>query len=226
MGENKMVELIALVAPILVFAATVGTWIVSRRKNAADAQKILEERKEIAVRASESAIEAVLLTIDPLKQSLREVQARVTELEVINARLETENAQVTKELAQLKQLVHGAVNSLRLYNVVRNVSDAVLIEDPDRRVALANKAFTMLFDIPTEPETLVGKDCHAVAQILAPHVGDITPFQARVNALIEEWEDVYNEPITLTDGTKLERTFLALTHGSGKKEAAWIYRRK
>ncbi len=117
-----------------------------------------------------------------------------------------------------------SVDSGRLVALVEHLSEGVLMETADRRVAHINQAFCDLFLIPAPPEALLGGDCVEAARSLGPLLGDVDPFLARVDELIDAWATVVGEHIPLTDGRLLERDFLPVTHSDGTREVAWVYR--
>lgn len=118
----------------------------------------------------------------------------------------------------------ASADSGRLVALVEHLSEGVLMETADRRVAHINQAFCDLFAIPAPPEVLLGGDCVEAARSLAPLLGDVEPFLAHVDDLIAAWATVVGERIPLTDGRLLERDFLPVTHPDGTREVAWVYR--
>ena len=82
-----------------------------------------------------------------------------------------------------------SVDSGRLVALVEHLSEGVLMETADRRAAHINQAFCDLFLIPAPPEALLGGDCVEAARSLGPP-GDVDPFLARVDELIDAWATV------------------------------------
>ena len=116
------------------------------------------------------------------------------------------------------------VERARLAALVGDLNDAVLMETPDRKVALTNQAFCDMFLVPAPPQALVGGDCVEAARSMGPLLGDVDVFLRRVDELITDWRTVTGERVQLTDGRLLERDFLPVTHADGTREIAWVYR--
>lgn len=116
------------------------------------------------------------------------------------------------------------VERVRLAALVGDLNDAVLMETPDRKVALTNQAFCDMFRVPAPPQALVGGDCVEAALSMGPLLGDVDAFLRRVDELISDWRTVTGERVQLTDGRLLERDFLPVTHADGTREIAWVYR--
>ncbi len=116
------------------------------------------------------------------------------------------------------------VERVRLAALVGDLNDAVLMETPDRKVALTNQAFCDMFLVPAPPQALVGGDCVEAARSMGPLLGDVDRFLERVDELIAEWRTATGERVHLTDGRLLERDFLPVTHADGTREIAWVYR--
>lgn len=120
--------------------------------------------------------------------------------------------------------VDPVIERVRLAALVGNLNDAVLMETPQRKVALTNQAFCDMFLVPAPPEALVGGDCVEAARSMAPLLGDVDAFLSHVDGLIADWRTVTGERVLLTDGRLLERDFLPVTHPDGTREIAWVYR--
>ncbi|WP_124749006.1 PAS domain-containing protein, partial [Alteromonas facilis] len=48
---------------------------------------------------------------------------------------------------------------LRYKALIKNLNDAVLVEDEHRKIIITNQAFCDLFNVPAPPESLLGADC-------------------------------------------------------------------
>jgi two-component system, sensor histidine kinase and response regulator len=112
----------------------------------------------------------------------------------------------------------------RLSLIVEHFPIAVLLETVDRKVSQTNQAFCDMFGIPAPPGALVGADCEEAAFQLAPLLGDLDAFLARVHELLDAREPVVGDRVELTDGRVLERDFLMIPVDETRGEAAWIYR--
>jgi len=205
---------------------------LDKLKATAEAEKIVSEtdklREEVSVMHAElekTRIHISTETISDLRQELTAIRVEVKELREANRTLTRENDRLTTEVQSLTRIVAEAVGGLRLQRVLENVSDAVLIESPARQVAQVNPAFCELFGIPTPARELQGEDCAKSIYEQAFSLTETPGFIAGVSQRVADWVDVYDERIAINDSTPVYRTFLALTHSDGSREAAWIYRR-
>lgn len=225
------------IGAILVFALGIISLIAARQIKRAEALKLKGEQTLLSVDAANTALTSVVSALKPLKEevsSLHEevgllrksntdLQFEVSELKKENKNLLTENKKLSAAISKLRVLIQQAANGTRLFSMVEYTSDGVLIEDPNRRVSLVNKTFCDMFDIPVEPEDLIGLDCTQAAYNLTT-IDDIDAFVLSIDGLIAEWVPVTDEPIKLSDGTILYRSFIPLDHLDGTREIAWIYK--
>jgi PAS domain S-box-containing protein len=112
----------------------------------------------------------------------------------------------------------------RLVALVAGLPYGILVESPERTVALANGEFCRLFDTAQLPDQLTGADCGQVTAALAPQVSDPAAFLARVAQLLAAGADVRGEELALRDGRTLERDFVTVDLGTDGRETLWVYR--
>lgn len=230
-------QIFILIGAVLGFIVSIVTIYANRKKLFADTEKVKAETQVTSVAASNTALEAVISALSPLREEVQELREEVvslrrantnltfevSELQKENRKLLQENKKLGASIAKLRILIQQAANGTRLFNLIHHTSDAVLIEDPNRKVSLVNQNFCDMFDIPVEPEDMVGLDCVQSAYKLTV-IDDIDLFLARVDELIAEWKVCSDEPLTLSDGTLVYRSFIPLDHLDGTREIAWIYK--
>jgi len=98
----------------------------------------------------------------------------------------------------------------------------VLAEDSDRNVLRVNERLLELFEIPVEPEDVVGADCEAFARDVSDRFADPEQFVSRIESLVEAREPVWNDELLLEDGCAFERNYrpIELPDGQGH---LWVY---
>ena len=113
-----------------------------------------------------------------------------------------------------------------LPSFLRDLPIGVLLEDTDREIVAVNPTLCDVLDAPVEPSDLIGRDCTRTAEELKDRFADPDQFVARIEAILERREPVYDERLRLADGRTLERTYVPCTvselpDGRGN---LWLYR--
>lgn len=98
--------------------------------------------------------------------------------------------------------------------------EALLVETPDRHIALTNAAFHSLFGIPVPPAALRGVDCAVAATGSAQLFADPVAFGARIDQILASRAPVHGERLAMADGRTVSRDFLPLANGG----IMWVYR--
>jgi len=112
----------------------------------------------------------------------------------------------------------------QLRTLLEHFPGAVLFEDPERRVVLANHRFTELFRIPQTPDELVGADCRSAAQAVKALFNDPEGFVDGIEQRVSNQTPVQGEPLTMTDDSVLERDYIPIPSNSGLLGHLWLYR--
>jgi PAS domain S-box-containing protein len=110
----------------------------------------------------------------------------------------------------------------RLAAVVQSFEAAVLLEDRDRRIVLANEAFCRLFGIEN-PDTAAGEDGRAAAVRWSAAIDDPRAFLERIEQLELARERCIGETIRLIDGRVFERDYVPIAVEAGQGHL-WTYR--
>ncbi|MDH3226262.1 MAG: PAS domain S-box protein [Thermoleophilia bacterium] len=114
--------------------------------------------------------------------------------------------------------------SARLEALIANLGSGILVEDLERRVALANRELCETFGIPKPPEELVGLDCEAAATEVAALFEDPDGFLARIVEILRAGETVRGEELRMRDGRVFERDFVVAESNGEVLGRLWIYR--
>lgn len=128
---------------------------------------------------------------------------------------------ITKELeAELK--LKESEN--RLSTLIKNLEMAVLLEDENRNIALTNKRFCEMFDIPAKPEDMIGADCTNAAEETKGYFKNPDQFTERIAEILKNKETVLSDELEMVDGRILERDYVPVVNDGVYKGHLWSYR--
>jgi two-component system, sensor histidine kinase len=111
----------------------------------------------------------------------------------------------------------------RLSTLILNMQTAILLEDPHRRVILANMSFCAMFAFPMHYENLIGRDAAGVMAKVAQFAKDPEGFMERVEELISSPQLGPEELLELADGRVLERYFVPIEQNGTHMGHLWKY---
>ncbi len=126
--------------------------------------------------------------------------------------------------AVARDITENKVSETRLRNLISTLQSGVLLEDENRKIALANETFCELFGIPVSAEELEGEDCTDSAEqnkILFKHESG---FVDRINEILEAREQVFNDELELKDGRIFERDYIPIFIDNHYSGHLWNYR--
>jgi len=167
-----------------------------------------DSRRESPFEARElQQLDAVLVK---LEQALRGGRSHQQLEEEVERRVRTEEA-LRRSRSQLSALV-------------QNLQDAVLLENEERELLLANQAFCDLFEIPKPPEALSGADCVAAADTAKDLFSDPSVLTDRVEVILDAGEPVLAETLHMNDGRIVERDYVPVDFGDETTGHLWKYR--
>jgi PAS domain S-box-containing protein len=112
----------------------------------------------------------------------------------------------------------------RLSTLIQNLEHAVLLEDQNRKIVLTNKKFCTFFQIPLEPEQMVGFDCSTAAQDSMHLFSEPDNFVKRIDQILKNKERAVGDELLLKDGSILERDFIPITEGDKYIGHLWAYK--
>ena len=108
--------------------------------------------------------------------------------------------------------------------IFSNIQEAVVMEDSNRAVKWANKAFTDIFAPGVPPEALVGGDCDQAAIAAAPMFTDPEAWLERTRAIVAAKERVLHEEWECADGRWFDRDYFPRVVDGKVLEHMWVYR--
>ena len=111
----------------------------------------------------------------------------------------------------------------RISSLVLNLQTGVLLEDETRHIALCNKMFCDLFQIPVPPESLIGLDCSNAAEQSKSLFKDPEGFVIGITELLINKNTKLSEHLEMADGRILERDYIPIFVLGVYKGHLWKY---
>lgn len=112
----------------------------------------------------------------------------------------------------------------RMSSLITNLQAGILLENENRTIGLINKRFCDLFNIPLNPEQLIGSDCSQAAEQSKYLFKDPDFFVTRINEILCNRKLVINDLLELKDGCYYERDFVPIWNKEKYEGHLWIYR--
>lgn len=134
----------------------------------------------------------------------------------------------TNEIKELLIRVNKQKNVLkesesRVSSLVLNLQTGILLEDQNRHIVLCNKMFCDLFQIPVNPDSLIGTDCSNAAEETKAMFKDPEAFVKRIAYILEKRKMVLSEKVELADGRVFERDYMPIFVFDEYKGHLWKY---
>ncbi len=114
--------------------------------------------------------------------------------------------------------------SIRLSTLIKNLRSGILVEDQYRNIALINQAFCDLFNIPVEPEFLLGMNCSNSAEETKNMFTNPQQFIERIDEILSDKSPVISEILELVDGRTFERDYIPIFMEDKFLGNLWEYR--
>ena len=108
--------------------------------------------------------------------------------------------------------------------VFSRLQEAVLIEDPHRKIKLVNEAFCKLFTLDLTPEMLIGFDCDEASQAASKLFVKSDEWLQKTREIVAAGHAVTDDEWEMKDGSWISRDFLIREAGGEVLEHIWIYR--
>lgn len=118
---------------------------------------------------------------------------------------------------QLRELSH------RLSTLITNMNSGILLEDSQRNILLINQKFCDMFQIPAEPELMIGADCSESAEQVKHLFKDSERFIKSTEKCLKDQRAVIGEVFEMVDGSFLERDFIPLHLDDNYVGHMWQY---
>ncbi|MFI1773296.1 PAS domain-containing sensor histidine kinase [Thalassobellus citreus] len=132
---------------------------------------------------------------------------------------------IVRDITKAKQAEDMLIESeKRLSTLILNLDSAVLLEDENRKIALTNKKFCEIFNIPISPELMVGQDCTNAAELSKNMFVDPENFVLKIEEVLSKREVVLGDELKMVDGKILERDYIPIFRNNQYKGHLWSYR--
>lgn len=114
--------------------------------------------------------------------------------------------------------------SLRLATLISNLNSGILLENQYREILVTNQEFCDLFEIPAQPEQLVGVDCFDSAEQSKHLVKNPEEFVNEIDQLVFDKKVRTNQEIVFKNGKVYERDFIPIFLENNYLGHLWEYR--
>jgi PAS domain S-box-containing protein len=112
----------------------------------------------------------------------------------------------------------------RMSALIVNLDIAVLLEDENSKIVLANSKFCEIFKIPMSPDFLKGQDCSNAAEESKNLFLNPDGFITRISEILQNKKQVIGDELTMKNGVILERDFTPILKKNEYKGHLWTYR--
>ena len=130
-----------------------------------------------------------------------------------------------KDISESKQAEAALLTTTaRLSTLIINLQTAILVEDENRRIVLANSSFCDMFAIAASPEQLVGRDCSRVLNESSILFGEPQKYVDRVQEILTQRQTVLRDQLATSDGRFVERDYIPLFVHDNYLGHLWSYR--
>ena len=115
------------------------------------------------------------------------------------------------------------INLGRLEYLTTNLGKGIIVEDEFRKIVLANRQFSNLFQVPFEVEDILGLNFLDLVKKLIPVVDKNYEIHEKISIIAEKREPLYEERIYLNDGRILEMDYFPVYLHNKFKGQLWTY---
>lgn len=109
-----------------------------------------------------------------------------------------------------QQSVDQSALQTRFSKIISSLQEAVLVENENREIILANQAFCDMFGYDASPETLVGMDCSDGAEQAKGFFKAPNEFVERIDFILKERKIIIGDELEMVNGVFLERDYVPI----------------
>lgn len=113
--------------------------------------------------------------------------------------------------------------SSRMSSLISNLQNGILLESADQKIEFVNDHFCKMFNIPLNPEEMVGLDCSTMAEQSKHLFENPEVFAEKINKIIKDKELVLAEQLRLVNGAIFERSFIPIWNDGNYEGHLWVY---
>jgi PAS domain S-box-containing protein len=115
--------------------------------------------------------------------------------------------------------------NLRFRSLISNMQAGVLVEDQDRKILLVNQIFCDLFNLPVDPDQLIGMDCSETFNTAKSLFKNPDGALLDINNSLQLNQIVTDFQLELANGNSLERDFVPIRGDKNENRGIlWVYR--
>ena len=115
------------------------------------------------------------------------------------------------------------INLGRLEYLSTNLGKGIVVEDEFQNIVLANRQFSILFKFPFDIEKLIGSNFYDLVKIIDPMIKSNYDIHAKILAISEKREPLYEERLYLNDDRILEMDYFPVYQHDKFKGQLWTY---
>ncbi|MEN7551369.1 PAS domain S-box protein [Rapidithrix thailandica] len=132
---------------------------------------------------------------------------------------------VVRDITRQKKAEQELLSAkLRLTHLIANLQSGVLMQDAHKEIIVANQTFCKMFQIPLQPEELVGSNCIESAESVKDLFTDPECFTSDISRLLREKKLILGDELVMKDGRILERDFIPIVTDDEYIGYLWQYR--
>lgn len=132
---------------------------------------------------------------------------------------------IVRDITQEKKDEERLITSeSRLSTLILNLENGVLLEDENRKIVLTNNKFCQFFQIPLEPQQMIGFDCSTAAEDSKHLIVEPEKFVSKIDQILYDKKLVLGDELVLTNGTMLERDFIPIIENGVYSGHLWTYK--
>jgi PAS domain S-box-containing protein len=127
---------------------------------------------------------------------------------------------ITETVRYQNELLNTTSN---LYSLINNMDSALISENNERKIVLVNKIFCDLFNIPLDPDSMVGLDCSKSANETKHLFQNEVEFIEEIEKILKDKLPVYGDILKMKNGKILERDFIPVFEKDQYLGHIWKY---
>ncbi|NND06001.1 MAG: PAS domain S-box protein [Saprospiraceae bacterium] len=113
---------------------------------------------------------------------------------------------------------------IRLSTLIKNLQSAVVVEDEQGKILLANQRFINLFHLSDSPDSIVGHACSEIMQSISSLFQQPHQFIAKTHSQTKNQTPVINQEFVLREGSILERDYIPISVDNKYLGHLWNFR--
>jgi PAS domain S-box-containing protein len=143
----------------------------------------------------------------------------------LNSSNESEITALANDISERKKSQTDLTITLtRLSSLITNLNTSILLENSNREIVLVNDIFCKTFQIPLEPNQMLGLDCTGAAEQSKELFENPNEFVSDIDKLLGKKEKVIGQELRMKNGKIYERDFIPIIHNEEYLGHLWQYK--